>query len=94
MGDRITPATTNNNGRYLVDMYRLVDERPVIAEPLRRWIIEDDLAADRLDISAGGAVMSDSGMAGSYGAGDQAGAASKAASSVRLIALDPSAFMT
>jgi hypothetical protein len=32
-------------------------------------------------------------MAGPYGAGDQVGAVSKEASSVRLVTLDPSAFI-
>lgn len=59
MVDRITPATTGDDRRYLVDTYGLVDGWPVVAEPFRQWVIEDDFAAGRPAIDVVGAILTD-----------------------------------
>lgn len=47
MVDRITPATSEADRRWLVDEYGIVDRWPVVGEPFRQWVIEDDFAAGR-----------------------------------------------
>lgn len=40
-------------------VFRVADERPVVAEPFRQWVIEDDFAAVRPHIAAVGAILTD-----------------------------------
>jgi mannitol 2-dehydrogenase len=57
MVDRITPATTDDDRHQLVDAYGLIDEWPVVSEPFRQWVVEDDFVAGRPDIEAVGAIV-------------------------------------
>ncbi len=50
MVDRITPATTSADIDWLTTEIGLVDEWPVVAEPFRQWVIEDDFAGQRLPL--------------------------------------------
>lgn len=59
MVDRITPATTDTDRHHLLDTHGLVDEWPVVSEPFRQWVIEDEFAAGRPDIAAAGAIITD-----------------------------------
>lgn len=59
MVDRITPATTDHDRRFLIDSYGLIDEWPVAAESFRQWVLEDDFVAGRPDIGSVGAVLTD-----------------------------------
>jgi mannitol 2-dehydrogenase len=47
MVDRITPATTDADRASLADEYGLQDGWPVITEPFRQWVIEDEFVAGR-----------------------------------------------
>lgn len=47
MVDRITPATDDALARSLRADYGLIDRAPVLTEPFRQWVIEDDFAAGR-----------------------------------------------
>jgi mannitol 2-dehydrogenase len=47
MVDRITPATTDADRAFLVQEYGLDDGWPVVTEPFRQWVIEDDFVAGR-----------------------------------------------
>ncbi|NND74805.1 MAG: mannitol dehydrogenase family protein [Ilumatobacter sp.] len=44
MVDRITPATTDADREWLAAEHGLVDRWPVVAEPFRQWVLEDDFA--------------------------------------------------
>jgi mannitol 2-dehydrogenase len=57
MVDRITPATTDADRQHLLDAFGLVDRWPVVAEPFRQWVLEDEFAAGRPDLTAVGAVF-------------------------------------
>ena len=59
MVDRITPATTDADRHHLVETYGLVDDWPVVAEPFRQWVIQDEFAAGRPDIDTVGAILTD-----------------------------------
>ncbi|BAN00611.1 mannitol dehydrogenase [Ilumatobacter coccineus YM16-304] len=50
MVDRITPATTPADIDWLRDEMHISDEWPVVAEPFRQWVVEDDFAGDRLPL--------------------------------------------
>lgn len=50
MVDRITPATTNADRRWLLETHGLSDEWPVVAEPFRQWVVEDNFAGRRLPL--------------------------------------------
>ena len=50
MVDRITPATTDSDREWLTTTRGIVDRWPVVTEPFRQWVIEDDFAGDRLPI--------------------------------------------
>ena len=52
MVDRITPATTDADRAWLADTRGLTDRWPVVTEPFRQWVIEDEFAGDRLPIDA------------------------------------------
>jgi mannitol 2-dehydrogenase len=59
MVDRITPATTDADRRYLLEAYALEDRWPVVCEPFRQWVVEDDFVAGRPDIATVGAIVTD-----------------------------------
>ncbi|MEM9467567.1 MAG: mannitol dehydrogenase family protein [Actinomycetota bacterium] len=48
MVDRITPATTDDDRRWLAETHGIVDAWPVATEPFRQWVVEDAFAGDRL----------------------------------------------
>jgi mannitol 2-dehydrogenase len=47
MVDRITPATTDADRAFLADEYGVVDGWPVVTEPFRQWVVEDEFVAGR-----------------------------------------------
>lgn len=47
MVDRITPATTDSDRDWLAAHQGIHDNWPVVAEPFRQWVIEDNFAAGR-----------------------------------------------
>jgi mannitol 2-dehydrogenase len=47
MVDRITPVTSDADRRWLLDAIGVEDRWPVVAEPFRQWVIEDEFAAGR-----------------------------------------------
>ena len=47
MVDRITPMTSDVDRAWLRDTCGIHDEWPVVAEPFRQWVLEDDFAAGR-----------------------------------------------
>ena len=50
MVDRITPATTDTDRAWLATTRGIADGWPVVTEPFRQWVIEDEFAGDRLPI--------------------------------------------
>ncbi len=50
MVDRITPATTPSDSEWLRETHGIVDVWPVVAEPFRQWVVEDDFGGDRLPL--------------------------------------------
>jgi mannitol 2-dehydrogenase len=47
MVDRITPATTSADRRWVADEFGVDDAWPVLAEPFSQWVIEDDFPTGR-----------------------------------------------
>ena len=47
MVDRITPRTTAENRALIMERFGVVDRTPVVCEPFRQWVLEDDFAAGR-----------------------------------------------
>jgi mannitol 2-dehydrogenase len=47
MVDRITPVTAQSDRDWLRDHVGIDDRWPVVAEPFRQWVIEDEFAAGR-----------------------------------------------
>lgn len=47
MVDRITPATSDADRAWLLDALGVEDRWPVVAEPFRQWVIEDEFANGR-----------------------------------------------
>jgi mannitol 2-dehydrogenase len=47
MVDRITPRTTGQNRALILERFGVVDHTPVVCEPFRQWVLEDDFAAGR-----------------------------------------------
>lgn len=47
MVDRITPQTTPADRAWLLDNFGVDDQWPVVGEPFRQWVIEDDFIAGR-----------------------------------------------
>lgn len=47
MVDRITPATAESDRAWLATTHSLADNWPVVTEPFRQWVVEDDFAGDR-----------------------------------------------
>ena len=59
MVDRITPATSPDDIAWLKHEHGIVDEWPVVAEPFRQWVIEDDFAGDRLPLEEIDVIITD-----------------------------------
>ncbi|HLY78699.1 MAG TPA: mannitol dehydrogenase family protein, partial [Caulobacteraceae bacterium] len=55
MVDRITPVTTPADIASLAERHGIADRAPVVCEPFRQWVIEDDFADGRPDWDAVGA---------------------------------------
>jgi mannitol 2-dehydrogenase len=47
MVDRITPVTAEADRRWLLEQFGIADRWPVVAEPFRQWVVEDDFAGGR-----------------------------------------------
>ena len=50
MVDRITPATTDFDRQWLHDTHGIADRWPVVTEPFRQWVVEDNFAGQRLPL--------------------------------------------
>jgi mannitol 2-dehydrogenase len=59
MVDRITPATTSDDRDWLRDSAGIVDRWPVVSEPFRQWVMEDDFARERPSWEDVGALFTD-----------------------------------
>jgi mannitol 2-dehydrogenase len=59
MVDRITPATSDDDRSWLRDHAGIIDRWPVVAEPFRQWVMEDDFAAGRPAWEDAGALFTD-----------------------------------
>jgi mannitol 2-dehydrogenase len=59
MVDRITPATAPNDREWLRDSAGILDSWPVVSEPFRQWVMEDDFAGGRPRWEDVGAIFSD-----------------------------------
>lgn len=59
MVDRITPATTPADGEWLERTYGVSDAWPVVAEPFRQWVVEDDFGGDRLPLESLDVIVTD-----------------------------------
>jgi mannitol 2-dehydrogenase len=47
MVDRITPATSDADRAWLLDAVGVIDRWPVVSEPFRQWVIENEFASGR-----------------------------------------------
>jgi mannitol 2-dehydrogenase len=59
MVDRITPVTADADREWLRDTVGIDDRWPVVAEPFRQWVMEDEFAAGRPAWDDVGAVFTD-----------------------------------
>ena len=59
MVDRITPVTADADREWLRETVGVDDRWPVVAEPFRQWVMEDDFAAGRPPWDDVGAVFTD-----------------------------------
>jgi mannitol 2-dehydrogenase len=59
MVDRITPQTSDADRAWLAEEVGIDDAWPVVAEPFRQWVIEDDFAAGRPQYEDVGALFTD-----------------------------------
>ena len=59
MVDRITPSTSPEDRDWLRESAGIVDGWPVVSEPFRQWVMEDDFAGDRPSWEDAGALFSD-----------------------------------
>jgi mannitol 2-dehydrogenase len=59
MVDRITPATSDDDRSWLRDSTGIIDRWPVVAEPFKQWVMEDDFAAGRPKWEDAGALFTD-----------------------------------
>jgi mannitol 2-dehydrogenase len=59
MVDRITPQTTDADRAWLRDRAGVSDRWPVVAEPFRQWVVEDEFAAGRPPFEDAGALFTD-----------------------------------
>jgi mannitol 2-dehydrogenase len=47
MVDRITPRTTDENRATITEKFGVLDLAPVVSEPFRQWVLEDEFVAGR-----------------------------------------------
>jgi mannitol 2-dehydrogenase len=59
MVDRITPVTDRADRAWLLESSGIEDQWPVVAEPFRQWVVEDDFAAGRPRWEDVGALFTD-----------------------------------
>jgi mannitol 2-dehydrogenase len=59
MVDRITPVTADSDREWLRESTGIEDRWPVVAEPFRQWVMEDDFAGGRPPWDAVGALFTD-----------------------------------
>jgi mannitol 2-dehydrogenase len=59
MVDRITPATSPQDREWLRESAGIVDDWPVVSEPFRQWVMEDDFATARPAWEDAGALFTD-----------------------------------
>jgi mannitol 2-dehydrogenase len=59
MVDRITPVTAPADRAWLLGTSGIDDRWPVVAEPFRQWVVEDDFAAGRPPWEDVGAIFTD-----------------------------------
>jgi mannitol 2-dehydrogenase len=59
MVDRITPVTADADRAWLRDATGIDDRWPVVAEPFRQWVLEDDFAGGRPPWEEVGALFTD-----------------------------------
>ena len=59
MVDRITPATSPEDRDWLRDSAGILDGWPVVSEPFRQWVMEDDFAGGRPAWDDAGALFTD-----------------------------------
>jgi mannitol 2-dehydrogenase len=59
MVDRITPATAPEDREWLRDSAGIDDGWPVVSEPFRQWVMEDQFATDRPPWEEAGALFTD-----------------------------------
>jgi mannitol 2-dehydrogenase len=59
MVDRITPQTTDAERTWLRDHVGIDDRWPVVAEPFRQWVLEDEFASGRPRFEEVGVLFSD-----------------------------------
>jgi mannitol 2-dehydrogenase len=59
MVDRITPQTTDGDRAWLREEIGIDDGWPVVSEPFRQWVLEDDFAAERPRFEDVGALFTD-----------------------------------
>jgi mannitol 2-dehydrogenase len=59
MVDRITPATSDNDRSWLAETHAIEDRWPVVTEPFRQWVIEDNFAGERLPLEEIDVIVTD-----------------------------------
>ncbi len=59
MVDRITPATTDSDREWLAENFGVTDRWPVVTEPFRQWVLEDDFRAARLPLEELDVIVTD-----------------------------------
>ncbi|MBS1677374.1 MAG: mannitol dehydrogenase family protein [Actinobacteria bacterium] len=59
MVDRITPASSDRDRAWLRDAVGVEDAWPVVCEPFRQWVVEDDFAAGRPPFEDVGVLLTD-----------------------------------
>jgi mannitol 2-dehydrogenase len=59
MVDRITPVTDDADREWLLESTGIDDRWPVVAEPFRQWVVEDEFAAGRPPWEDAGAIFTD-----------------------------------
>jgi mannitol 2-dehydrogenase len=59
MVDRITPVTADADRAWLLESSGIEDRWPVVAEPFRQWVVEDEFAAGRPPWDDAGAIFTD-----------------------------------
>ncbi len=59
MVDRITPASAPSDRAWLLEHHHIDDQWPVVTEPFRQWVVEDDFAGDRLPLESIDVIVTD-----------------------------------